>query len=363
MTISSDFRSLFKKTTTSYKYLFLKSVLTRASNGEATLKLNEIITDILVYAWYPSQFFKLSFGPQDKIASIFKEQSFEYTSSLSITSPHFENKLREELLACIDQTSINRLTTYVQFRILHPFFDEELRGKPDHKKNNMIRELATTKYEVRKPLYRIESDKASIVLHPDWLLYIRSHSYLLLQYLEFQWVDYLQKNNPNVPAIIYKTSPPQNRDSMSNQKKYWQEYIEASPGAECIYSGDKLIPSDLSIDHFLPWSYVCHNRIWNLIPTIKQVNSSKNNSLPDLNRYLAPFTENQYRALYYHSRYNSSWEAIASEVTLDLGLNSKDELLDDVKFEQHLKNTLLSQYEVANQLGFSENWYFPRQTK
>ncbi len=345
MTISGDFRSLFKKTTTSYKYLFLKSVLSRAGKGEATLKLNEIITDILVYAWYPSQFFKLSFGPQDKIASIFKEQNFEYTSSLSITSPHFEKQLREELLVCIDQTSINRLTTYVQFRILHPFFDDELRGQPDHKKNNMIRELATTKYEVRKPLYRIESDTDSIVLHPDWLSYIRSNSYLLLQYLEFQWVDYLQKHNPNVPAIIYKTSPPQNRDSMTKQKKYWQEYIEVSPNFECIYSGNKLTLSDLSIDHFLPWSYVCHNRIWNLIPTIKQVNSSKNNTLPDLNKYLNPFIENQYRALQYHSRYKTFWETIASEMILDLGLSTEDDLLNDVQFEQHLKTTLLSQYE------------------
>ncbi|MDY5576621.1 MAG: HNH endonuclease domain-containing protein [Lachnospiraceae bacterium] len=37
--------------------------------------------------------------------------------------------------------------------------------------------------------------------------------------------------------------------------------------------------NDISIDHFVPWSYVAHDEMWNLNPTTKSINSSKRNNL------------------------------------------------------------------------------------
>ncbi|MFO7585650.1 MAG: HNH endonuclease domain-containing protein [Anaerolineales bacterium] len=40
-----------------------------------------------------------------------------------------------------------------------------------------------------------------------------------------------------------------------------------------------------SLDHFLPWRYVAHDLLWNILPASKSVNSSKSDSLPHLPRY------------------------------------------------------------------------------
>lgn len=49
------------------------------------------------------------------------------------------------------------------------------------------------------------------------------------------------------------------------------------------------------IDHFIPWSYVCSEKLWNLIPAESSINHSKSNNLPDWERYFDPFAHNQYR--------------------------------------------------------------------
>lgn len=48
---------------------------------------------------------------------------------------------------------------------------------------------------------------------------------------------------------------------------------------------EPLNDKNISIDHFVPWSYVAHDELWNLTPTTRSINSSKSNNLPDWNRY------------------------------------------------------------------------------
>ena len=63
---------LFKKRTNSYKYLFFLSILTLLKNRnfeiDDGISLRDIEIEMLVTAWYPHVFFKLSFGTQDKIS-------------------------------------------------------------------------------------------------------------------------------------------------------------------------------------------------------------------------------------------------------------------------------------------------------
>lgn len=358
MSKTNDFISLLRNTTNSYKFLFLKSLVSRVRDGEVNLEISDLTTDMLVLAWYPNQFFKLSLGSQDKVVEIFKGQGFKYESDIPFTSPEFEKNLRRQLKEDLDPTSVAKLAVYVQYRLLHPFFDEDLRGKPDHQKNRMIFELATNRYDSRQPVYSISVDKKAVEVHPEWSAYIKRNGPLLSQYIEFFWVEYLQKNNPNIPGIINKSSPPKNRSSLATQKRYWEQYTLLHDNPTCIYSEAKLCKGNISLDHFLPWTYVCHDRIWNIVPTIGPVNSSKGNRLPSIEKYLDRFIETQYQAIKVNSINNSEWPKLESELILDLGLSTKAELFEERKFEIQLRNTIVGQYKLATQLGFSQNWIY-----
>ena len=70
-----------------------------------------------------------------------------------------------------------------------------------------------------------------------------------------------------------------------------------------IYSGVEFgadafaVRGSLSIDHFIPWSFVLHDEPWNLVPMFRDSNSSKSDKLPSLEDYLEPFASQQFDAL------------------------------------------------------------------
>lgn len=51
---------------------------------------------------------------------------------------------------------------------------------------------------------------------------------------------------------------PQQRDSLAQQTKYWKIILD-NQEIECIYSKVKLEREKISLDHYLPWSFVVHD--------------------------------------------------------------------------------------------------------
>src|SRR5690606_4696073 len=56
------------------------------------------------------------------------------------------------------------------------------------------------------------------------------------------------------------------------------------------------IKGNYAVEHFIPYSFVSHDLIWNLIPADKSFNSSKSNKLPILEKYFEPFYQLQKNA-------------------------------------------------------------------
>lgn len=85
-----------------------------------------------------------------------------------------------------------------------------------------------------------------------------------------------------MPGIVEKLQPPAARAPLTRQTVWWKEALPLlGDRARCIYTGAPLDPDDLSLDHYLPWSFVAHDRPWNLVPVSPRVNSAKSDSLPD----------------------------------------------------------------------------------
>ena len=61
-----------------------------------------------------------------------------------------------------------------------------------------------------------------------------------------------------------------------------------------IHTGKDISAEDLSIDHFVPRSYISNDELWNLIPMRKSLNSSKNNKLPPWKTFFLPFAKYQF---------------------------------------------------------------------
>lgn len=48
----------------------------------------------------------------------------------------------------------------------------------------------------------------------------------------------------------------------------------------CFYCGRKLKKADIDVDHFIPWSFMKNDQLWNLVLSCSHCNRSKNNRIP-----------------------------------------------------------------------------------
>jgi len=120
---------------------------------------------------------------------------------------------------------------------------------------------------------------------------------ILVDFAYWNLTLFLQTRNPNVPAIPNKLIRPEVRNSLTKQHNYWDMVMTIGGPIHCIYTDKLLHPKDYDLDHFIPWSFVCYDLLWNLIPSNGSINSSKSDKLPDLGFYLPKLAALQHHSL------------------------------------------------------------------
>ena len=109
----------------------------------------------------------------------------------------------------------------------------------------------------------------------------------------------------------------------------------------------------------MPWSFVVHNQLWNLIPTSKSVNSKKSDQLPSLN-YLDAFVSAQHHALTTSRAFFKPkiWEDYASCFVADLGLPEFSAVVDKQQLGDAYRSSLCPLLQLAELNGFVAAWLY-----
>jgi len=193
-------------------------------------------------------------------------------------------------------------------------------------------------------------------------------------WLNYKLINYLQKKNPNVPGIPFKLEPPHARKLVA-ATKYWNEVGKVIPLKD-IYM-DEIINAEnitrygsMSIDHFIPWSFVMHDELWNLIPSFKNVNSMKSNRLPDLDQSFERYSELQYKGIQVASANKDFRKLLEDYLSIwnnQLGHGGASQLgpggtvwagnatfdLTKEQFRSSLRDTIYPLHQIAYNQGFS----------
>lgn len=349
---------IFNETTNSYKFLFFLSLidlLEKNQFGHDPLDLMNILNGMLLTAWYPHSVFRLSFGSQDMISRELDAMTFQTDKPLARVSKSDLEKIRKLISSYPLSSTTLDLLKYVPYRLIRPFFSDLLRGIKDQQVNQRISDLTEQEFDNRKPFYKFTKARDSIVVHPLWINYLQVNFPIIRGWAAWKFLQYMQRRNPNIPAVANKIFPPLERESMSEQNKFWKLVIAQSNDLRCIYS-DQIIQDDFSLDHYLPWTFVAHNQLWNLIPVPKSVNSSKSNKLPS-DRYFDKFIQVQHLGLTIVDTHvgGAKW---AESYILDLGFSSKDELLvlENLRRQYNLKIKPLVALAISQ--GFEGDWVY-----
>lgn len=114
----------------------------------------------------------------------------------------------------------------------------------------------------------------------------------------------------------------------------------------------------MSIDHFIPWSFVLHDELWNLVPTFRNINSSKSNLLPDSDLYLNKFCETHYYAFNKIRNEEKMRNYLEDYLNINIPLilnplDKKYNYINKEVFCNKLKDTISPLYQIAYNQGYS----------
>ena len=274
---------------------------------------------MLDIAKYPLRRFHLSFGWHDKVDIALRDLE-DAAGWHGLKEERFEQEIaarHSEIPAFV----YKRLVEFAPYRLLTPFFGNALQGLGASAKRREIVRLADEQFvSYCPPVYRFAKGGSCIEMHSDWAAYILSNVKILKGWARWHWCGYLQKRNPNVPAVSEKLAKPTAVD-LSKQREFWRWILGKRVGdIRCIYSGEVLNAQNFVVDHYVPRDYISHDNLWNLIPTKPEVNSAKSNLLPD-EEYFLKFVKTQHIALseFCNSR-RTEWNALMESYLVDLHL-------------------------------------------
>lgn len=333
-----------KSLTNSYKLYWFSAIFDEIRKGHSEISFRQIVLIMISKCWYSVVAFRLNLGFMDRLNDLVSYLHARYQLEMDIS--------QEELLIFLDELKDNTFEAgvsaffkYVPYRLISPFY-KELKGLKDHQKNKVIETLSQSN---DKAIYQVYSREQKIVINPNWLDYIHQNQVIVNGWYYYKLIYFLQKRNPSIPAIPFKLEAPQQRN-LSNAKSFWTKIIKIKSFPD-VYTGRPVPLTDLSIDHFIPWSFVLHDQLWNLHPTARVINSSKSDGLPNLDLYLERFCDLQYTAVKTALDRDFSMRQLEDYFEISRDIIFSRNMQRDV-FVQKLKENLIPLYQLAYNQGF-----------
>jgi hypothetical protein len=274
----------FNKTTATYKFYWLISIIQAAENGTLIVTKRELFSRMISNAWFTINYFKVSFGKQDIIQDAIRS----INSLESITKDEKREAVFQKLFTTTNSNTAKLLWHFnknVPHWFLSPWFPKTEKETDSMREKRIYSE--SQKLEL-KSLYALHQEY--IEINPFWVDYLFCNSKVLKDFCYWNLALFLQTKNPNVPDIPNKLIKPAIRNGLNIQRtQFWDIVFDELGSINCIYTGNKLVKGNYAVEHFIPYSFVSHDLIWNLIPADKSFNSSKSNKLPVLEKYFEPF--------------------------------------------------------------------------
>jgi len=342
---------VFDKTVATYKYYWFLGILDLfVKQGKTRMNMWEISTHMVTNAWYPVNYFRLSFGKSDSLSDAIHALRNLKSNELPI------NIKRSDLIATLGKMeddeevrkALDFLKMNVPYRFLSPWFPK--------KKDFEVVELSQS--FANNCLYKLEKVNGMlwIELNPKWSPYLQENYDILTAFTYWKLTNFLQARNPNVPNIPNKLVKQEERNSLSSQHKFWDTAINKGMEVRCLYTNKLLDIKGYDLDHFIPWSFVSHDLLWNLMPADSSINSSKSNKLPDLSLYLPKLAEAHQAALRINLEVGKQDKLLEDYLSLghtpqDIAMMDREHLLDC--FYQ----TFTPMNQIAQNMGF-ESWKY-----
>ena len=109
--------------------------------------------------------------------------------------------------------------------------------------------------------------------------FVCKHKVVIEKLNYYEWARFLERVNEDSVAVklFDKIDESAKRNNLSMYRQILYDEFESKT---CFYCGKPLKPDKIDVDHFIPWSFIKDDNLWNLVLACPTCNRRKNDKLP-----------------------------------------------------------------------------------
>ena len=360
------FSKMLKDPSYCYKFYWLEAIVKLIAENKTSATYSEIIDEMIANAWYSVLEFHVH------LSGIWGDGEIKDSLERAVVKMH-------------ELSGLNTNASKVEIKNAITIYEKELHGEKHTLTLNVpYKALSGFANRCGEPIdlnssagrmmkyYNALNEKGMVlpyvfgeqkglerrlIFHDSWVKLIQDNMVSILGWIQFEKVRWLQNNNPEVPGLVYKLAPLDDKmRKLNHVRNLWNGILDIREIVD-IFKGEQINKNTYDVDHFIPWSFVMNDELWNLMPIDSSLNSSKSNRLPEWEKFFGKFAKNQYimyEAMHelpgirklYESCYRDNLHSIWASQELYRKGNSKDE------FMGILERNMRPVYDSAKRQGY-----------
>jgi len=296
------FARMMKDPSYCYKFYWLEAIVKLITEGVTETTFDAVIDEMICNAWYSVREFHIHLSGMQMDGQVRDglERAILTLTELSNLEAHasgveIKNAIKTHNTAL--KAAKEQLTNMVPYRALAGFFDNVNITVEWSSVPKMTATIELTNRERVLLPYTLGTSsklKKEIRFQKPWIDMIQDNAVSILGWIQYEKVKWLQNNNPEVPGLVYKLMPMDEKmRKLGHVRKLWEGILTFSEVHD-IFTDEPVVPKQYDVDHFIPWSFVMNDELWNLMPMDSSLNSSKSNRLPKWDPFFARFANNQF---------------------------------------------------------------------
>ena len=248
------------KKTSTYKFALIKAILDNLLNNIPTENGQEIL-----------------------YSNIFTKFSESYWNLVVKYNLHQQAPTKEGKTSKIEQifkeaVAINPILQNIEFTSIGKSTQNRLVSKVQTECKKYV--LGALHSDFNSAIYGFSESSDRITLSHGAYEFCLRHKMELEKLNYYAWAKFLE--NINEENLLYKviskieTSLPERKPLDIYRKILFEEFEQNN----CFYCGKKLSTIAIHVDHFIPWSFVKEDKLWNFVLSCPECNIKKSDKLP-----------------------------------------------------------------------------------
>ena len=265
--IISSFVLSSKGKTTSYKYAFFKSIIDNIFNcNQLILKFEYLYETFGRIYWNIIVKYKL---PQIRKTSRWQYSQVEIIIKEILEKYPFLQNLDFDSLCDEYKKEYMKYVPYILEKYVIGALYADLEGA----------------------IYGFDKKKKIMWFTKDSILFLKNNKVLLEKINYYAWISWMEEIFDNNKIVAYNIASKIDEVTKRENLEKFKKSLLLLGENKCFYCEKNI--KNIHVDHFIPWSFVKNDQLWNMVISCSACNLKKNNKIPSEKYFKKIFNRNK----------------------------------------------------------------------